>query len=181
MEEIWKDIVGYEGLYQVSNLGRVKSLDRILTTNSRWGSPCEKYVKGRILKPFTNNCGYLLIFLGRGKAYLVHHLVYQEFIGPIPTNMEINHINEIKTDNRVENLNLMSHKSNHNWGTCHQRSGKKHSKPIMQTTKEGEEFFCWFSLKDASEELGIDIPNLWKALNGKYQTAGGYKWKYVTL
>ena len=180
MEE-WKDIEGYEGLYQVSNLGRVKSVDRTLTTKSRWGVVCHKYQKGKILQPSTNNSGYLTIALGRNKQYLIHRLVYQAFVGLIPANMEINHINEDKTDNRLENLNLMTHKSNRNWGTCNQRSGKKHKKPIIQSTKEGEEVFCWFSLKDASKELSIDIPNLWKALNGRYQTVGGYRWKYITL
>lgn len=178
MEEIWKDIEGYEG-YQASNFGRIRSLDRYIVSKCRCGGFCNKYSKGKILKQAINNCGYLTVSLGRHRKYLAHRLVWEAFVGSIPDDMEINHINEVKTDNRIENLSLMTHKSNINWGTCNQRSGKKHRKPIMQVTKDGEEFFCWFSLKNASEELNINQPNLWKALNGRYQSAGGFKWRYA--
>lgn len=178
MEEIWKDIKGYEGFYQVSNMGRVKSVDRVYTTNNRWGGISHKCQKGRVLKPFTINSGYLIIHLGRKKKCLIHRLVYEAFMGPIPEGMQVNHINEDKKDNRLENLNLMTPKENHNWGTGHIRAGKKQKKPIIQI-KDQKEFICWFSQKDASQELHIDIICIWKALKGRYKTAGGFKWRYA--
>ena len=112
MEEIWKDINGYEGLYQISNLGRVKSF-------------YSGYVK--ILKLKITN-GYYRIGLrknGKRKFYQIHRLVYETFIGEIPQGIQVNHINEVKTDNRLENLNLMTPKENINWGTGIQRRAEK--------------------------------------------------------
>lgn len=92
MQEIYKDIVGYEGLYQVSNLGNVKSF---------------KYGKQRILKPGVNKCGYLNLNLwinSFSKNFKIHRLVAKAFIENIDNKEYVNHINGIKTDNRVENL-----------------------------------------------------------------------------
>lgn len=97
MREIFKTIVG---TYSISNLGNVRN-DKT----------------GKVLKPSINNCGYKIIVL-LGKCYAVHRLVAQAFI-PNPNNLsDVNHINEIKTDNRVENLEWMSHKDNMNYGSC---------------------------------------------------------------
>lgn len=112
MEEIWKDIEGYEGLYQVSNLGNVKSL---------------KYMRTNIphnLKKHLTPKGYYQVCLQTGswhKYPLVHRLVYEAFVGKIPEGMQVNHINETKTDNRPENLNLMTPKENVNFGTRNER------------------------------------------------------------
>lgn len=101
--EVWKDIAGYEGVYQVSNHGRVKSLDR-LVKHARFGLVKRK---GKILKPFIDTYGYLEVRLckdGGGVCCSVHRLVLSAFV-PNPENKEtVNHINENKTDNRVENL-----------------------------------------------------------------------------
>lgn len=109
MIEIWKDIPNYEGKYQVSNHGNVRSL---------------KFQKIRNLHPGKTKIGYLSVGLckdGVKQALYVHRLVWEAFNGPIPENMQVNHINEDKTDNRLENLNLLSPMENLNWGTAQER------------------------------------------------------------
>ena len=113
MEEIWKDIDGYERMYQVSNMGRVKSLDRIVVTKTN----ISRLMKGKmlIIVPDTNN--YMKVLLskeGKHRIYLVHRLVAQAFI-PNPENKtEIDHINTDRTDNRAENLRWVTRRENCN-------------------------------------------------------------------
>ena len=117
--EIWKDIEGYEGLYQVSNLGRVKSLERI----DRLG----RLKPGVILRPKVERGGYLLVGLhkeGKQKMFLVHRLVAHAFI-PNPEGLpEINHRDEDKTNNLVDNLEYCDRKYNMNYGTRNERMTK---------------------------------------------------------
>lgn len=114
MEE-WKDIEGYEGLYQVSNLGRVKSL---------W------FDKEKILKAYKNRYGYLCIGLckyGKKKTYKIHRLVASAFIENSNNYPEVNHKDEVKTNNNVNNLEWCTREYNHNFGTRNQRVAEKNS------------------------------------------------------
>ena len=131
--EYWRPISGYIDLYDVSNFGRVRSL---------------KYGKIRILKLFKPKDGYLQVQLWKNhnyKNYKVHRLVYEAFNGPIPEGMQVNHINEDKTDNQLENLNLMTPKENCKWGTRNRRQTEKVkgvfntklSRPVLQLTLDG--------------------------------------------
>lgn len=118
--EIWKDISGYEGLYQVSNLGRVKSLERIDNNNHP--------VKEKIIKPYKTIGGYMQVCLwknGKVKHLQIHRLVAQAFI-PNPYNLpECNHKDENPLNNCVENLEWCDHKYNINYGTRTEKASEK--------------------------------------------------------
>ena len=114
-EEIWKDIEGFEGLYQVSNLGRVKSMARVVACNGGY-----RIAKEKLLKAGKNNWGYMQVILsmdGKSKHWLVHRLVWEAFNGTIPHGLQVNHVDEDKTNNKLENLNLMTPTQNINYGT----------------------------------------------------------------
>ena len=111
MDELWKSITGYEGLYEVSTLGRVRSIERVVV-NKR---DRKMTIKETILKPENVYNGYERVFLcknGKGVHKRVATLVYESFIGAIPEGLEIDHANGERTDNRLENLRAVSHQEN---------------------------------------------------------------------
>ena len=181
--EIWKDIPNYEGLYQASNLGRVKSLERFRKGKNGSLVP----VKEKILKPKISDNGYYQVALFKNskvRFYLVHRIVFEAFNTTIPEGLQVNHINEIKSDNRLSNLNLMTSKENTNWGTgierCHsQLINGKSSKQVLQFTLEDILIKEYPSTKQVERELGFDQGNIVNCCNGKQKTAYGYKWKYT--
>ena len=166
MKEIWCPIKGYEGQYEVSDKGRVRSL---------------KYGKERILKPGRNNCGYLIAGLcnnGEHKWYSVHRLVAQTFI-PNPNNLpEVNHKDEDKENNSVHNLEWCSSKYNANFGTRTQRQAEKLSKPVLQYSLDGEFVKEWSSTIGVERNLGYLHNNISNCCNGKRKSAYGYIWKF---
>ena len=170
MIENWRTVLGYEGLYQVSDLGNVKSLNYKLTG------------KEHVLSPGKVRGGYLRVYLykgGNNKSFFVNRLVWEAFNGPIPEGMQVNHINENKTDNRLENLNLMTPKENTNWGTGIARSAKSKKKMVEQHTLDGTHICTWFSATDVERELGYGQGNISKCCCGKRKTAYNYTWKYA--
>ena len=127
MKEIWKDVIGYEGLYQVSNLGRVKSLDRFCIDGRK---RC-----GQIMKQVIRNGGYFSVGLRKGKgqkAYLVHRLVAEAFIPNTDNKPCVDHINTIRTDNRVCNLRWCTYKEN-----CNNSKTLKHLSDSVKGEKNG--------------------------------------------
>lgn len=172
MEEIWKDVVGYENLYQVSNLGNVKSL-------------CGK--TPHLMKPQQNQYGYLHIGLricNKHKNFDVHRLVAQAFI-PNPNNLPcINHIDENKSNNNVENLEWCTYYYNNHYVTARERQGNKlinrkdESKPVLQFDKNGNFINEYPSIMDAERKTGIKNSSIGSMLKCRYKTAGGYIWKY---
>lgn len=106
MMELWKDIPGYEGAYQASNLGRIKSIDHYVNGRSRYGKQFKRLIKGRILRPGRyNKSGHLSVVLGRGTNGLqVHYLVALTFIGQRPLNNDVRHLDGNPENNRLDNL-----------------------------------------------------------------------------
>ena len=177
MNEIWKDIVGYEGLYQISNLGRVKSLNY-----SRTG-------KENILSPGLNSGGYYTVSLfknGEIKKFRVHRLVALAFI-PNPENKPcVDHINGVRTDNCVKNLRWCTQKENSNFPLARKNISESltnhpnKSKAILQVSKDiGDIIKEYPSIKEVERQLGIASTNISQCCNGKRNTAGGYIWRYA--
>lgn len=191
MEEVWKDVVGYEGLYQVSNLGRVKSVDRTIFRSST-----PQKVKGKIISQGLLNSGYKAVSLWykkKRKAFTVHRLVANAFLEKVDGKDFIDHINGVRTDNRANNLRWCTRIENSNFPIARSKyiaANKKrvekirkirseHSLEVLQLTTEGLVVKKWSSVKEASENLGILTSGIYASCVGAKKTAGGYKWKYV--
>lgn len=154
MVEIWKDIKGYEGLYQVSNLGRIKSLGNLQNRK-------EKLLKVNIYN------GYCIVYLyknNKKKSYLCHRLVAEAFI-PNPDNLpQVNHKDENKLNNRVDNLEWCTSKYNVNYSSA---------KPIMCV----ETGVVYNSLTEVSEKYNIQLALLSRVCDKNNYRAGGFHWK----
>lgn len=194
MEEIWRDIKNYEGLYQISNYGRVKSLERIDNYN--------RSRKEKILKPKIDRYGYACVSLfkeEKEKTFKVHRLVAQAFL-PNPHNYtEVNHkIEEDKTNNFVyvnedgtvdlekSNIEWCTASYNVNYGTRNERvavklTNGKCSKPVLQIDKATNEIIAEFpSIREIQRKLGFSHAHISKCCLKKprYNTAYGYKWQF---
>lgn len=199
MDEIWKDIPGYEGKYEVSNLGNVRSLNYNHTGEIK------------LLKQGTNKKGYKLVNLcknGKQKCYLIHRLVAMTFI-PNPNNLPIiNHKDENKVNNNVNNLEWCTYEYNNNYGTRNERTSESHkgkkgcwygkqlseehkkkiseslkgktSKPILMYDKKGKFIRRFNSITEANEYFGKkrNYSSICKCLKGRRKTAYGFIFKY---
>lgn len=184
--EIWKDIPNYLGFYQVSNKGRVRSLDR--KVNGKLGSLVTK--KGRILVPQPMDDGYVQVRLcinGKIRFYRIHQLVAMCFIvNPKPGIFNvINHKDEVKDNNVPENLEWCTVKYNNNYGSKQEKVrlkliNGKNSKSIIQCDLEGKIIKEWPSMSEAERQLGISNSKITACCKGKIKKAGGFIWKYKT-
>ena len=179
MEE-WKDIQGYEGLYQVSNYGRVKSLEREIIRSN--GKP--QIIRERILRGLNNSKDHYHVRLQKNKEYeqpYIHRLVAKAFI-PNPNNYTVvHHINEDPTDNRVENLE---------WIDFGEHTKLHNDKTVYQYTLDGKYVATWSSAIEAERILGYNQVCISRCCNGGYyyngkwinfKSANGYKWSYKPL
>ena len=132
MEEIWKPVPGYEGQYEVSNQGRVRSLDRqVLCAGAIKGLYLSRK-KGRILRPGPSNYGHLSVVLGRRQTRMVHDLVLRAFVGPPPAKHECCHNNGNPKDNRLENLRWGTRSQNNIDAVKHGVKGKLTSEQVIE-------------------------------------------------
>lgn len=172
--EVFQPVEEYEGLYEVSNYGNVRSLNYNHTG------------KERILKPIKDSSGYPQVNLyknGKRKMFQVHRLECEAFI-PNPDNLsQVNHKDENKENNRVENLEWCTAGYNVNYGTRNKRIADKNrngklSIPVLQYSLNGEFIREFPSTMQAQRDLGFDNSNISKCCNGKLNSAYGYKWCY---
>ena len=168
--ENWQPVKGYSGLYEVSDIGRGKSLE---------------YGKQKILKPVNVIYGYLKVNLhkyGNTKQLFLHRLVAEAFI-PNPNNLEtVNHKDEVKTNNAATNLEWMSRKDNCNYGTRNERVSEALSKQVQMFDKQTGELLATFpSTHEADRVTGIANNSISKCCRGKLKSAGGYVWCFTTL
>lgn len=175
-KEIWKDVVGYEGLYQVSNLGRVKSLPKLKKT------PTTTFMTKEIIKIPSICKGYLRVNL-MGKNFFVHILVAEAFIGG-RNGMTVNHIDECKTNNRLCNLEYMSLSDNIRYGTGIKRSSQSRKDnplictPVNQYTLDGIFVKRYDSIKKAISENRFETENISLCCSHKRNQSNGYIWRY---
>lgn len=168
-EEIWKPIEDYEGIYEVSNFGRVRR------TNGK--------IKMATQTPY----GYLITRLsknGKGKNYMVHRLVAQAFVANPYSKPCVNHLDECKTNNNATNLEWVTHKENTNYGTARQRHKatlkeyfKTHPGKYRKAVRCVETGAVYPSMTEAEKHTGANANNISGCVHGWQHTAGGYHWE----
>lgn len=178
--EVWKDIEGYEGLYLVSNLGLVRSLERI-EENLRKGKPYNRLHRGRTLKPIKHFTGYYLVTLNKGGEHhsmRLHRLVAQAFV-PNPDNLpEVNHKDENKANNRADNLEWCDGSYNTNYGTGKYRKTSKRMRKVEQLTADGQHIAYFDAVRIASRATGCSVGHIQESIKKGWLTHG-YRWRYV--
>ena len=188
-DEIWKSVEGYENSYQVSNFGRVRTLDRFVDTAK--GS---RKISGQIIKEFNNIRGYPFVSLwshSKSMPALIHRLVAQAFISNPDKKPQVNHKNGVKTDNRVENLEWCTSSENKIHGyrmgllippvPMKGMRGIKcpNSRPVLQMDLQTNPIFIYSSQDEAYEITGVNLSSISKCCRGLRNKANNFKWKYL--
>ena len=177
-DEYWKDIENYEGFYQVSNYGRIKSLSRKIPNGTGFYISKEKILNGHITTK-----GYIQVEL-KGNPVLVHRLVAKAFIPNIDNKPQVNHIDGNKTNNRVENLEWCTNSENQihaykNGLNIHSgKAGRPEKKVCQIDLKTGEIINIFNSISEAKKSLGVSKENISQVCKGKRKKCLGYGWKY---
>lgn len=183
MMEVWKKVRGYDGRYEVSSLGRVRSY-----ANGRWGNKEDPIV----LKQRNTTNGYLSVYLrksgGKAKDFRIHRLVAEAFVSNPDAKPDVNHIDGDKHNNCAENLEWVTKSENsiHAFAnglatpSDHQKEvvSKLRSKPVIMLDRNGCFQKRFASITKASNETGIDRSDIARCCKGKAKTAGGHKWEY---
>lgn len=175
--EEWRPIKGYEGLYEVSSIGRVKSLCRRViypSGNSRW-------VPEKILKPSKSKKGYLSVSLyknGKSTRSIVHRLVANAFIENPKEKPQVNHINEIRDDNRVSNLEWVTSKENNNHGGRNSKLSKARSKSVEGKSILNGNIKIYEKVRDVVKD-GFNYGHVASCCRGELSAHKGFTWKYI--
>lgn len=175
--EIWKGIEDYKGIYEISNIGKVKCLSRDVVS-TRFGHI--RHYPERIAKVYTRNNGYEFVELsknGKAKKYSVHRLVAQAFI-PNPDNKpQVNHIDGNKISNCVENLEWVTCSENIKHAYKNKLTKPYHNGiPVNQYDMNGVLMASYISVNQASRLTGVDYSSITRSCDGVFKQAGGYKW-----
>ncbi len=172
MKEMWRAIKGYEGIYEVSSQGRIRSVSRII----RDSLGREKEKEGKILSPYILNSGYKGIRF-RGKSFLVHRLVAEAFIPNPEGKPQVNHKDENKINNNSDNLEWMTKQENDHYGTAIKRRAEKQSKKVYQYSLDGKLLKIWKSTNEC-KKAGYNRTGIWFCCKGMHSQHKGYKWSY---
>lgn len=177
--EAWKDIAGYEGLYQVSNKGRVRGLDRVNSAGAN--------IKGRSLSLNQKPDGYIQVNLfkdGKRKTYTVHRLVAEAFI-PNPNNKPcVGHLDESRDNNQADNLYWCTHYENNNYGSHNQKviekqiNNPKRMRPLIATELKTKKKVFFNSFKQA-EKQGFNRGSISRCIRGIQPSHKGYEWQQL--
>lgn len=195
MDEIWRDIKGYEGIYTISNTGRLRSLDKKVgcaygATRTFPGRIIELYTKDRYAR------ARLADYKGNSKLMYIHRLVAKAFIDNPHDLPEVNHIDENKLNNNVNNLEWCDREYNNSYGTRLERQLKNHDykksaikisetkrtvkySGIYQMDLEGNIIAKWKTIKEAVKYISASYYGISACCRGKARTTGGYTWRYA--
>lgn len=184
MEEIWKPIKGYEGIYDVSSYGRVRSSERTAERLDRYGNISKYEVKGQIISQWKRKDGYMSVTLRSMKiqrTFLVHRLVIETFV-PNPDNLQwVNHKDENKSNNNVENLEWCTASYNCTYNNLHMKKNMPFKKRVRQMTFDGEVIAEYESAAEAARQNGFSKGGVSSSCNGEkgFDNYHGYNWEYI--
>lgn len=176
-QEYWRDIPQWEGFYQASTLGRIRSIDRWVDQNGM--KP--RFYRGLILSAVSDKDGYLRVSLhksGYSQMFTIHRLVALSFISNPNNYSEINHKDEIKTNNRVDNLEWCTVEYNLLYSNSIEKACSARKRKVEQRRRDGTLLRAFDSMSDASRETGVNINRISGCANKKkgFKYAGGYSW-----
>ena len=180
MAEDWKGVDGYQGLYEVSSLGRVKALAKAALVRNRWGGTSIREFRETLMAPGANKAGYLHVTLrkdGEDRTFLVHRLVAQAFVANRENAETVNHVDGVKSNNAACNLEWATQKENNR----HARTRlpfKQHRHAVKATAKDGSVLLFRSKIEAEVMLLGKPTGIVSKALQGS-RTAIGFAWSLV--